>query len=470
MSRFRWYHYYFLLAFFDVVVIVLSLRLHQQAVDHVQELLDAQTRLDTEAKMLQSAQKAVMELNAPGNDLFGRPTREEFDKQRRRFDAADRYMTQVLAQIRDLSLDETRIALHVDGMKAKARELFSIFQPLAMGDASKSADVVSVSAGPVMRDMDNAQHEALHAIASLSNANSERRRHLIEQQQVDLSDQFRKQSFIIAGVLIILVGVLFFGRQLQEADKALTLERERVKEARRERLAAIGELCSSVAHGIRNPLAAIRSSAQLALELGQLDGGTRERIQDILDEGRRLGDRVTGLLSIARVNADSFGEIDLTNVVNVGIKGLLPEIERQGLTLETEISDEPVLVSGDRPRLEQCVVEYLSNAMEHSPAGGTIRVSCGIEADSAVIAVEDEGPGVPKAVRERVFDLFFTTKPAGTGIGLATVMRIAKLHGGDAGLDDVSAGGARFTFKIPTLTAAARNRADRGISRGNAAA
>ena len=336
-----------------------------------------------------------------------------------------------------------------------------------MGGASDSVDAVAVSAGPVMRDMDSAQHEALHAIASLSNANSERRRHLIEQQQVDLSDQFRKQSFIIAGVLIILVGVLFFGRQLQEADKALGVERERVKEARRERLAAIGELCSSVAHGIRNPLAAIRSSAQLALELGELDASTRERIQDILDEGSRLGDRVTGLLSMARVNADSFGDIDLTTVVNVGIKGLLPEIERRGLILETEISDEPVTISGDRPRLEQCVVEYLSNAMDHSPEGGTIRVSCGFDGDSAVMAVEDEGPGVPKAVRERVFDLFFTTKPAGTGIGLATVMRIAKLHGGDARLDDVSAGGARFTLRIPRLNSAARHR---GGSTGHAAA
>ena len=190
--------------------------------------------------------------------------------------------------------------------------------------------------------------------------------------------------------------------------------------------------------------------------------GTRERIQDILDEGRRLGDRVTGLLSMARVNADGFGSIDLRSIVDVGIKGLLPEIERRGLILETEISDKPVLVEGDRPRLEQCVVEYLSNAMEHSPEGGIIRVSCCFESDSAVIAVEDEGPGVPKAVRDRVFDLFFTTKPAGTGIGLATVKRIAKLHGGDAALADVSAGGARFTLCIPRRNESARQATDQG--------
>lgn len=496
MSRFRWYHYYFLLAFFDVVVIVLSLHLHQQAVDRVEDLVAAETRLDEESTWLQSARECVMELNAPGNDLFGRRSLADYQKQQRRFDKASENMDAVLSKAHRVGLDGTRISQQVDGMKAKARQLFRIFEPIALAEspvdpeASKASRnpngdwealghaamrtgawglasdlyvglVMSVTAGPVMRDMDSFQHQALRAIANMSNVNAQRRKDLITAHQASLNSEFVVQRYIIAGVLLILVGVLFFGRRLQEADKALRVERERVKEARRERLAAIGELCSSVAHGIRNPLAAIRSSAQLALELGQLDVGTRERIQDILDEGRRLGDRVTGLLSMARVNADAFEAIDLTNVVEVGIKGLLPEIERRGLILETEISDTPVLVSGDRPRLEQCVIEYVSNAMEHSPDGGTIRVSCQVEREGAVIAVEDEGPGVPKAVRDRVFDLFFTTKPAGTGIGLATVMRIARLHGGEAGLSDVSAGGARFTLTIPRMSAAAKRNAAR---------
>ncbi|HRW53859.1 MAG TPA: hypothetical protein P5081_13335, partial [Phycisphaerae bacterium] len=322
MSRFRWYHYYFPLAVFNVIVIVLSLRLHQQGFDHFQDLIDAQRRLDTEATCLQAAQKAIMELNAPGNDLFGVRNRADYEKQRKRYEVANRNMAAVLSQMRGLSLDETRIAAQVEGMKSKAERLFAIFRPLVWGFETESSDgvsarsvmaniksigpsairryalgvvgdlyaglLMSLSAGPAMRDMDSHQHEALHAIATLSNKNAQRRLDLIEGQQADLGRQFRSQSFLIAGVLVILVGVLFFGRRLQEADKALALERERVKEARRERLAAIGELCSSVAHGIRNPLAAIRSSAQLALELGQLDGGTRERIQDILDEGGRL--------------------------------------------------------------------------------------------------------------------------------------------------------------------------------------
>lgn len=466
MSRFRWYHYYFLLALFDVVVIGLSLQLHQQAVNRVSRLVEAEKRLDEESRWLSATQQAVMELNAPGNNLFGSETADDYARQRSLFSAAHRNMDAALRGLESAGLDGSRIDQQVEGMTSKARELFDEFRPLASEGDAPDLQTIAMAAGPIMRDMDRYQHDALGEIALIANKNAQRRFDLIQAQQADIESQFVKQRYIIAGVLLILVGVLFFGRQLQQADRALAVERERVKEAKRERLAAIGELCSSVAHGIRNPLAAIRSSAQLALELGQFDGETRERIEDILDEGRRLGDRVTGLLSMARVNADSFGEIDMCDVVEVGIKGLLPEIERRGLVLETEISDDAVLVSGDRPRLEQCVVEYLSNAMEHSPEGGTIRVSCLREDATAVVAVEDEGPGVPKAVRDRVFDLFFTTKPAGTGIGLATVKRIAKLHGGDAGLAEVSAGGARFTMTIPRVTASEskRNRRDQAAA------
>jgi signal transduction histidine kinase len=304
-------------------------------------------------------------------------------------------------------------------------------------------------AGPAMARMDAAQHRALRDLGVINRRFAQSRVDLIERCEADINRHYVSQSFVFGAILLILLGAFLFGRRLSAADRALEEERGRVKEMRRERLAAIGELCSSVAHGIRNPLAAIRSSAQLALELGQLDRGSQERIQDILDEGQRLGDRVTGLLSMARATSDSFAPVDLNSVVDVSAKSLLPEIERLGLALDLELSDEPVTAEGDRARLEQCIVELLSNAMEHSPADGTILVRCYRDKKNVVVEVEDEGPGVSAPVRERVFDLFFTTKPAGTGIGLATVRRIARLHGGDATLDEVSAGGARFVVRLP---------------------
>lgn len=452
MRRIRWYHFYFLLAIFNVVVIALTLRLHQQSVDWVRELLDAEHRLDGRMKWLQQAQRFISEVNAPGNNLFQAETKAEYERQERLLAIAALNIDDVLTRAADYEFDVNGVAAEVRQLESEARNIFDVFEPLQGGriSAARQSELINL-AGPAMARMDRHQHRALELIGMLANKTNQSRIDMIQRVEADISHQFVSQSFVIAAIFLILVGVFVFGRRLQAADRALKLERQRVKEAQRERLAAVGELCSSVAHGIRNPLAAIRSSAQLALEMGQLDIGSRERIQDILDEGQRLGDRVTGLLSMARANADAFDEVDLTQVVEVGVKGLLPEIERRGLAIELDVSDSPVLVHGDRARLEQSVVELLSNAMEHSPQDGTIQVRCQLDNKTARIEIEDEGPGIPAPIRERVFDLFFTTKPAGTGIGLATVKRIARLHGGDATLADVSGGGARFVMALPQV-------------------
>jgi len=450
MRRIRWYHFYFLLAIFNVVVIALTLRLHQQSVDWVRDLLDAEHQVDGRVKWLQQAQRFTSELNAPGNNLFQADTAADYERQRRLLAIASRNMDDVIRRATEFDFDVTRIASEVRLLEEEAANIFRIFEPLQTGgnSAMRRAEMI-VEAGPAMARMDRHQHRALELIGMLANQTNQTRIDMIQRAEADIQHQFVAQSFVFAAIFLILVGVFVFGRRLQAADRLLTLERQRVKEAQRERLAAVGELCSSVAHGIRNPLAAIRSSAQLALEMGELDGDSRERIQDILDEGQRLGDRVTGLLSMARANADAFNEIDLTQIVEVGVKGLLPEMERRGLVVEMDVSDSPVLVQGDRARLEQAVVELLSNAMEHSPQDGTIQVRCQMDGQTAKVEIEDDGAGIPAPIRERVFDLFFTTKPTGTGIGLATVKRIARLHGGDVSLADVSGGGARFVIALP---------------------
>ena len=449
MPRIRWYHFYFLLAVFNVVVIAFTLRLHQQTVGWVEDLMAEEHQLDARMKWLQQTQKCISELNAPGNNLFHARGPADYRRQRLLFDRATKNVSASMASASGFDVDVSRIASEVDLMRADAEEVFEVFQPVERASVSDAVhgDMIH-DAGPAMARMDAHLHRALALLGTVSNQFAQSRIDLIERYEADIHHQFVSQRFIIAAILLILVGAFLFGRRLHAADRALETERRRVREMQRERLASVGELCSSVAHGIRNPLASIRSSAELALELGQIDGDSRERIRDILDEGRRLGDRVTGLLSMARANSDSFAEVDLAQVIDVSAKGLLPEIERRGLALELEGIDDPIIVRGDRARLEQCVVELLSNAMEHSPDGGSILIRCQASADDAVIAIEDEGPGIPTPIRERVFDLFFSTRPTGTGIGLATVKRIARLHGGDAMLATVSAGGARFEIRI----------------------
>jgi signal transduction histidine kinase len=298
--------------------------------------------------------------------------------------------------------------------------------------------------------MDEEQLAAIREVGILSERTRAEREKLLDEHEDNFQAGMVRERYFIAAGVALLFGLLWFGYRLQKADAALEAERRRVQEERQGRLAAIGELCSSVAHGIRNPLASIRSSAELTLEMGQLDPSSRSRLEDILSEGERLGDRVTGLLNIARADASEFKVLCLQDVVSSASREVVPAMKRQGLSLRQELVKDPIAVRGNRRQLEQLVIELVSNAMEHSPSGQEIQVRCERprENGTAEIIVQDSGEGVPASARGRLFDLFFTTKPTGTGIGLATVKRIARLHGGDVALAE-SPRGAKFVVSLP---------------------
>lgn len=451
MSRFRWYHFYFLLAIFNVIVIMLSLEVLNRTLGSVTRLLAAETKLDARTNWLETARQRVVELNFPGNNLF---ETGDIDKEERRFDIARDNMTAwfehpVAADFPDEDIRE--LTSTVDRMISSAGEVFGCFYLLAAEDDKPTRAEWLAEAGRSMAWMDREQQVALGALGRLSRPLATERRDLLDLHEHEVQRGQRDERYIIAAVILILLAALFFGRKLQQADRELAMHKKRLEEERRERLAAIGELCSSVAHGIRNPLAAIRSSAQLALETGHLDDESRERLNDIQTEGQRLGDRVTKLLNFARANVDSFEDIDLGQLVGAAIGELEPELARRRIDVEREFDDVRITVNADRHQLEQVVIELVSNAMEQSSAGDSIRVGChrANGQGMASITVQDHGAGVPPESRERIFDLFFTTKPAGTGIGLATVRRIARLHGGEIEHDCPDEGGARFTVRLP---------------------
>jgi len=464
VSQIRWYHFYFLLALFDLVVIMFSLHLHNQTLKSVGQLIAAAKDLDEHSSWHQSAQQRILELNAPGNDLFGS---EDYQHQQDRFRLAQRNMAETLAAAAKLDIDVALLRERIDKMVESANKVFDQF------DAMRASHLTPeqrrerlVQAGRAMARMDDQQHLALRALAVLIVKNASQRYRLLQMHEAALATRLISERYFLAAVILILVGVLAFGRRLQQADRALKQEKQRVQEERRERLAAVGELCSSVAHGIRNPLAAIRSSADLTLELGSMDENSRQRLQDILDEGKRLGDRVSGLLSMARVNSEAFEAINLVTVVLSAARELDGEISRRGLSLEKEVDEPEIVVLGDRRQLEQVTIELLSNAMEHSKPDGTVRVTCRRQRaeDRVCVIVEDSGEGVADAVKSRIFDLFFTTKPSGTGIGLATVKRIARLHGGDVALTSSPLGGSRFCVSLPLAGRNHHAREERAIA------
>jgi signal transduction histidine kinase len=465
VPRIRWYHFYFGLAAFDVIVILVSLQLHSRTFDGVAQLVGAANHLDEQSRWLQLAQQRILDVGVPGNDLFRGAAPPDYQLQRERFRQGTANMQATLDSAASVGLDAGLLRTRADDMHKTAESLFAAFEPLSAASLTETqrGDILE-RAGPLMAQMDNTQYETLRALGSLSARNAAERGGLLQTYEADLQGRVLYERYFIAAVVLILVGVLGLGRRLQQADRALEEQRRCVLEERRERLVAIGELCSSVAHGIRNPLAAIRSSAELSLELGRLDDQSRERLQDIVTEGRRLGDRVSGLLDMARVNASAFEVLDLSEVVLAAAGELRSELTRSGLVLDQALPDCPVLIQGDQRQLGQLVIELLSNAMEHSKPGDVIRLASG-GPDSqglATIVMEDQGPGVAPEVRPRVFDLFFTTKPNGTGIGLAAVKRIARLHGGDVELTGSSSGGAKFVVSLPVVEAGGNG--DAGIA------
>ena len=214
----------------------------------------------------------------------------------------------------------------------------------------------------------------------------------------------------------------------------------------------MGEVCSTVAHGIRNPLAAIISSAQLALEFGTLDETTKLRIRDVLGEGRRLDRRITRLLDFSKAPARAFESYDLREAVEQAIHEMAVNLQEADIGIQTHLDPDPVIVYGDREGIVQSVIELLSNSLDNLSSGGNVHVTCRPDRDRtghASIDVVDDGPGIPTNLRARVFDLFVTTKADGHGIGLASVKRSVELHDGSVDVVPMEGKGAHLRIRLP---------------------
>jgi signal transduction histidine kinase len=240
------------------------------------------------------------------------------------------------------------------------------------------------------------------------------------------------------------------------AVEALAEARDRL--VRSERLAAMGELSAAVAHGIRNPLAGIRLAAQLALESAAPADPVRENLGDVLTEVEKLEARVRGVLDFARPFEPRLQATDVRGVVTSAIQTLAAPAATHGVTIafDPPASLPPVL--GDAAHLGQVVQEVLTNGIEALGDGGRITVTTAPAGDDGArrvrIEIADDGPGVAPELRERIFQLFMTTKATGTGVGLAVAKKIVERHGGTIAITDNVPRGTRFTIDLPSAQGA----------------
>jgi len=216
------------------------------------------------------------------------------------------------------------------------------------------------------------------------------------------------------------------------------------------RLTAINRLTGGVAHAIKNPLNSIALRLELLRtrvlpEVPEAKG----EIEVIAEEIARLDRVVRTFLDFTRPVELNSAEFDLIEMADSVLNLVRPGAEGCGVRIEIERPQAPARVCGDRELLRQAVVNVVRNALDAMPEGGRLGVRISRSGPEVVLAISDTGPGIPAENRDKIFDLYFSTKEKGSGIGLAMTFRAVQLHGGSIGVESESAVGATFRLRLP---------------------
>jgi signal transduction histidine kinase len=213
------------------------------------------------------------------------------------------------------------------------------------------------------------------------------------------------------------------------------------------RLAAIGRLSSGVAHEVKNPINAIVLHLELLREkMREIDPDTRRHLDIIGNEIHRLDRVVQMLVDFNRPVELRLVDFDLRRAIEDVALLASPEAAQQGVKVETQLSREPLLVRADADLIKQALLNVVLNGVQAMSGGGVLSITSGQLDSVATIEVRDQGSGIPPEVRDKVFNLYFTTKKAGSGIGLAMSYRVLQLHNG--ALDFVTEMGRGTTFRL----------------------
>ena len=216
------------------------------------------------------------------------------------------------------------------------------------------------------------------------------------------------------------------------------------------RLTAINSLTGRVAHEIKNPLNSIALRLEmLRSQVAAEQSGTESEIAILSEEVTRLDRVVRTFLDFNRPVEMALEDVDLAEVVAEIVHLLGPEAERGGIRIRYARPSSPVVVNGDSNLLRQAVMNVAVNAMEAMGGGGTLTFEIAPGPETCTLAIADTGPGIPPESREKIFQLYYTTKAHGSGIGLAMTFRAVQLHGGTIEIESEAGHGATFRLTLP---------------------
>jgi two-component system, sporulation sensor kinase E len=216
-----------------------------------------------------------------------------------------------------------------------------------------------------------------------------------------------------------------------------------------EKLAAIGELSTYIAHEIRNPLFAIAGFANSLLRSKNLDDSAREKAQVIIEESNRLDKILKSIVDFARPTHSVGGELDVNRVVRETMDVMAMGFDQKGIEVRLDLAGRPPKGKGEDEMLKQCLINLVKNAVEAMDGGGELAVSTGFDGKFITLNVADSGAGIAPEHLDQVFNPFFSTKGKGSGLGLAMTKKILDGFGGAVDLTSTVGKGTSVTLFIP---------------------
>ncbi|MGC2210093.1 MAG: ATP-binding protein [Candidatus Korobacteraceae bacterium] len=257
-------------------------------------------------------------------------------------------------------------------------------------------------------------------------------------RRVQLSLDFISERGVNIGALL----------SMRDAESVRRIENE-IELSRR--LAAIGRLTSGVAHEVKNPINAIVIHLEILRErILHLDPESRRHMDIISSEIHRLDRVVKTLVDFSRPVDLKLTALDLRSLAAHVVALAAPEALTHQVEIVQDLGPRPIPIRVDADLMMQAILNVVINGVQAMPEGGTLTLRAFATANAAVLEVRDTGAGIPPEIRDKIFNLYFTTRKAGSGIGLALTYRAMQLHNGALELDTDAAQGATFRFLFPT--------------------
>jgi signal transduction histidine kinase len=216
------------------------------------------------------------------------------------------------------------------------------------------------------------------------------------------------------------------------------------------RLSASGRVTGGVAHEVKNPINAIVLHLQLLQnKLSLLDPDTRRHMDIIGSEIHRLDRVVQTLVDFMRARELHLVEVDFRELLEEVAMLAAPDAEQHGVTVVRALSPDPLPVKADLDFMKQALLNVVINGIQSMPQGGELTIAAHREENAAIAEVRDRGMGIPQDVQDKIFELYFTTKKDGNGIGLAQTYQILQWHYGSVDFVSTEGHGTTFSFRLP---------------------